>query len=749
MSRNSFSQTWNASVIAAIWCAAATVLAAPAEYPLSSFGPVKTAVEAEATMSSAITNVIAKGGGLIIIGPDVARDWTAHNNAPSSTRPGANSVTVIDRRDGYERTYVPSNGKIAGSAWTGRQLTRFVQQPIDMALGVHSTKAIDTVIAGGTMSYDQAALREAKAGKDARVYIPTLRGLAVGSHIIISGVPMNYAEPYDRGPIKALGWDRETGEAFLVMDLKHDHPRGAIVYDKHVVNSLTLTDHSQSDNQSMGLMVVRKNYSVGDSFTIASQSCTMGNVMSGAGDEGGLTYAADIYNDLRPFRSRVESIHWDKHELVYAPGPCRNHTLGTSRPIINLNTNKWITRGVAYFVGAGHQDPWHPDQVLVNVGGVFGSRECGWTQDIVGRFFAFDESTEYLDPSQDAAAGYTAAPDMRVYRWYQISKVEQHADGIQRIYLERTRWWVHHQSPSLYNTDNWSYAPRAGKEQLKPLRYIIAPGAYVADVSRAWTDSAASDGFVNAGSPRALSLAPTPDVGTRFDFEKGDPIVQAIGPDPWNVVGMRVRHFNYMPSTLPDASYQAANWGRVAVDSAFSMTGGTGNLDDDAATMKTKSVRYARGVDLFVTTDVGIRFGADTKDAAIRFEQPHDRTQPMVWYANGRPAAFFTVDATSGEFTIRSASTHVASLSVAKGCGISGSRIPARNFRGLGLAVRKGSTDWQVRFDAAEPDVMYAACVQPNWPTASAVVQKGTDGFTVRFEKPAPRGAKLDWVLVR
>ncbi|MBU4365794.1 MAG: hypothetical protein KKF10_01525, partial [Verrucomicrobia bacterium] len=511
---------------------AADVKSSSGVYNLADFGPVKTPVEVEATLKAAITSIIAQGGGILVITPGVAPNWVAHNDAPSSTKDRSPSVTIVDRRNGREKILVPSNGqRMGGSTWAGRYISREVRQPIDMAMGVHSTECIDTFIAGGTTSYDQQSLEAVKAGENARIYVPTIRGLAVSNQIVVTGVAVGYGGQFESGPIKALGWDKEKGRAYIVMDLKHDHPKSALVYGKHVVNSLTLTDHSQSDNQSPCLMVKRKNYAQGDSFVIAAEACSQGNIMSGAGDEGGLTYASDISNDLRPFRSTVEVINWDQQELVYAPGLCRNHTLGTSRPVINLNTNKWITQGVAYLVSPGYRDPWHPDQVL-SLGGVFGSKDCGWTRDIVGRFFAFDEPSEYLDPKNDPSVGYTAAPDMRVYRWYQVHKIEDHAVGIKRIYLERTRWWVHYYVPSLYNTDNWSYAPQDGKNRLKPLHYIIAPGAYVSDVSCAWTDSYGSGGRVEANNPRTLKLAPTPDIGTRFDFEKGDPIVQAIGSDP-------------------------------------------------------------------------------------------------------------------------------------------------------------------------------------------------------------------------
>ncbi|MBI4028580.1 MAG: hypothetical protein HY360_26570 [Verrucomicrobia bacterium] len=722
-------------------------------YNLADFGPVKTPAEAEATLQAAITNVIAKGGGLLVVTTGVAPEWKAHNPAPSSTQAGTPTVTVIDRRGGVERTILPSNGQNNGMLWTGRQISRAVRQPIDMTFGVHSTETIDTCIAGGTTSYDQAILDEVKAGKDARIHLPSMRGLAVGNHMALSGTPRGYGNPYDRGPIKALGWDKKRGAPYAVMDLEHDHPKDALFYDKHVVNSMTVTDYSQSDNQSMSLIVARKNYGQGDSFVISAGARTMGNVMSGAGDEGGLTYASDISNDLQPFRSKVESVDWSKGELVYEPGPVRNHTLGTSRPLINFNSNKWVAAGTVWIVAPGHRDPWDPanqsktghthEGAALPGGAIIGSKDCGWTKDVVGRFFAVDEPSEYLDPKNDPEAGYTAAPDIRVHRWYQIMKFEERPDGTKRIYIERTRWWTRHDvAPTLYDFENYTW-----DQHLKPLRYIIAPGAQVADVSRAWTNSENSAGHVYKHDPRTLILAPSSDAGAAFDFAKGDPIAQAIGSDPWNVTGMRVRHFNYLPSTIEDASYACVNWGRVTVDAAFGIHGAPG-LEDRIAGSKDHRPAYLKGVDIASTTRVGVRFGADVQDAAIVFEQPHDRAQPMVWHVNDRPTSKLTVDPKTGDFQLQGGATRVTALRVEPTGGISGGDKPARNLRGIAVPVKAGANELKVQFARPEADAHYAVQVQPSWFTA-AVVEKTATDFTARFEKPAPDKASLDWILVR
>ncbi|MBI4025244.1 MAG: hypothetical protein HY360_09715 [Verrucomicrobia bacterium] len=499
------------------------VTAITGAYNLADYGPVKTAAEVEATLKAATADIVARGGGVLIIAPGVCPDWVAHNPVPSSTRVGAPNVTLLDRRNGYEHVICPANGQSTGVAWAGRSTRRFVTEPIDMAMGVHSTETVDTYIAGGTASYDQPILSAVKAGESQRVYVPTIRGIFTGMHLILSGAP-GYGEPYDRVVVKAIGWDAEKRLNYFVADLKHDHPQGALAYNKHVVNSLSLTDHSNSDNQSMGLAVKRKNYGQGDSFVISANIESQGNVMSGGGDEGGLCYD---------------------------------------------------------------------------------------------------------------------------------------------------------------------------------------------------------------------------------DFEKGDPIAQAIGQDPWNPTGMRVRHHNYLPSTIEDNSFQAVNFGRVGVDSVLCVAGGTGDLDEDAKRLKDNGSRFGKVIDIHATSAIGVRFGGDVRDAAIWFQQPHDRAQPIWWSSKGRLSNSLTVDPKTAEFALRGGPTHLDGVMLEANGGLSGTATPARNLRGIAVAVKVGVNELAVQFERPDADAKYALYVQPNWITPTAITKKSEHGFVVSFEKPPANAAAIDWIFIR
>ena len=74
---------------------------------------------------------------------------------------------------------------------------------------------------------------------------------------------------------------------------------------------------------------------------------------------------------------------------------------------------------------------------------------------------------------------------------------------------------------------------------------------------------------------------------------------------------------------------------------------------------------------------------------------------------------------------------------------------PAKNLRGKNVSVKTGETKITVAFPIAEADENYAVFVEQNWLTNRAVVRKEATGFTVEFERPAPKDARLDWILVR
>lgn len=81
--------------------------------------------------------------------------------------------------------------------------------------------------------------------------------------------------------------------------------------------------------------------------------------------------------------------------------------------------------------------------------------------------------------------------------------------------------------------------------------------------------------------------------------------------------------------------------------------------------------------------------------------------------------------------------------------GPSGDGTPARNLRGKNVPVEEGATEIRIRFPRVEADGDYAVFVDQSWLAARSVTGKAAEGFLVRFSAPAPKGATLDWMIVR
>ena len=121
---------------------------------LSEFGPYLSIVDAEATFATALTAMIAEGGGVLCIPRDAPLGFYPRNREQN----GANgpAVTVLDYRSGIERLFVPpmggvnTGGKFRGCHMIERDLA------IDLPSGVgFSTENIQSRYLGGASSYLQ------------------------------------------------------------------------------------------------------------------------------------------------------------------------------------------------------------------------------------------------------------------------------------------------------------------------------------------------------------------------------------------------------------------------------------------------------------------------------------------------------------------------------------------------------------------------------------------------------------------
>lgn len=81
-------------------------------------------------------------------------------------------------------------------------------------------------------------------------------------------MPENAINSAVGGRIKKLGWDEEKQLHYVEMDLTLDPAEESLLSNKHVVNSLSLIENSNSDNPSMTLQVTRNLYGQRDAFGI-------------------------------------------------------------------------------------------------------------------------------------------------------------------------------------------------------------------------------------------------------------------------------------------------------------------------------------------------------------------------------------------------------------------------------------------------------------------------------------------------
>ncbi|MFM8468490.1 MAG: hypothetical protein ACKODH_00730 [Limisphaerales bacterium] len=631
--------------------------------------------------------------------------------------------------------------------------------------GTHPALTLDSEITYGSSSYLDWLQEPVKKGKDQRFYLPTVRGIHPGQFINIHG-GKGYVGGVTRCLVKSLGYDVEKQMSYFVADTDIDHAAGAIMHNKSNTGLLHMLQTSHNDNQTYDVKVIRNQYAHGDTYIYYCDFNYMSNVQSAAGDENGNCYAAFIRTLENNFRSTVESVDWPKAQLVCNNSAQTVGSLGDSRPLINLNPKKHLTAGKVLVV-AGRTDYDLPDKTASifegkdyttslqkneisgsmerKFGGLIrGDKDCGWTKSVVGRYFAL------TDPGEKTPKGSL--------RWYQISKFTANADGTKEIEIQRFWWGAKSAgSPTLYKTENYTW-----DGHLRPLSYVIAPGAYVNDVARAVPGG-------DRGGQRTLGLAPHPDVGTPHDFEKGDAVEQAIGPDPFKPNAFRVWTWEDIPGQFPAAIVEAANNGATARYSVVTARGGPANLDDLAKRHEPKPA-WDNILVVDSAATIGLNFKADFARAAILFQQPYHE-QAMQWFygqapepenekgktgitkavsSPARPAqiASLKVSRESGEFQFEGGGVR-ASGSVSSVAGISGEAKPAKNLRGKNVAVTANATSLQVKFPAAEDDADYAVFIEQTWLGARAITDKTPTGFTVTFEKPAPANAKLDWLLVR
>ncbi|MBM4037602.1 MAG: hypothetical protein FJ290_03730 [Planctomycetes bacterium] len=718
---------------------------------LDEFGLIATPAEATKAFEKAM-GALRESGGILVVPANAPAGWAYENASqgleriPAPPAPAKNwhagpGVTVLDLRAGNVTLAVPQ--------MTGWKVVRTLNMAPGQSLphwGLYPAMEIENNVVQGASSYLDWLQEPVKAGPDRRFYVPTTRNLFVGQFLNAHGGP-GYGGGVSRVWVKSLGYDPEKRMQFFVADTTGDHERGAIVHNKNHTQPLMLTTNANASNQTFDLFVKRRHYACGDTYLVAADFGYMGDVHSAAGDENGVCYATYIRSLTNIFRATVESADPAKGELVYT-GAANAETIANSRPIINLNPKKAIAEGRVLIVspssfhdneaGGGNvfEGKPYPTTLVdgvqkgakeIRMGGLIrGTKECPWDDSVVGRFFAVDEASELVKGS--------------LRRWYEITALTANADGTKDIRIRRYWWGAKSAgSPTLFDRENYTF-----DGHVRPLKYIIAPGTYPCDLSRGVTPGGPSAGSTGR---RTLTLAPYSDRGTAFDFAKGDPIEQAIGPDPFTPLAFRAFIWDEVPGAFPSPVFDIANMGAVPRAEGIALRGGPTTLEE-CAKRPMRRPAWGSMLALESAANVGLDCKADFAEAAILFRQPN-RPQTLAWQTHSGGRTTVGVSPKTGDLEVKGGGVDTGGGGVTRLGGLSGTDKAARNLRGIGVKVPAGAASLAVAFPQAEADVAYAVFIEQSWLTSRAVTARTEKGFTVAFDKPAPEGATLDWLLVR
>ncbi|MBN1864359.1 MAG: hypothetical protein JW808_05620 [Victivallales bacterium] len=762
---------------------------------LSDYGKVSTAAEAKETLDALVAKIKGQGGGTVVIDNKVSPDFITRNSYQDNPEnelyihphgldgykgsyKNFPNVTIMDTRNGYWNFHVPQYGGRSqaggmGNAYGGLGINRTLKMPGKSMdpMGAFSLIDIQNNIVKGSVNFLGMTLEDALPGTDVKLYFHTTVGLWEGAKLV--------SRKYwgDKGreiiTVKKILWDADRKCNYVLVDLENEYPAKSFFHHKTYMPGFNMTINSNADSQTAGQIAVWNNKNAtGDDFLFSGVMAYSSDISNAPGDEGAVVYDAQVVHSLNRFRSVVKKLDRSDNTLYFEPGNDgygRERTgcyeLAMSRPLINLNEKKWITAGTVVVVASDRvmQDPInkindvykgkrYPSssgyEIFERGGLIEGDEETPWDESIVGRYFALDDPSECVLRS-DFFNGFHWGPE-KTRRWYQIVKFTQNPDNTKAIRLRRVhRGWPSAGGPVLLNPDNYTW-----DGHLRPLKYVIAPGAEVYDIANAWQDARnyyLKESHIPNDSPYDnVKIMPNGDVGTSFDFEPGDKIEQAVGPEPWIPRPIRIRMYNHFPSDISSGAIEVYNHSTIANTYGINFIGNR-NSEEDMLKRKDNRPDYLNGV-LFSHGSVGagIRFAGHVRDAALLMDQRLNNPQPIVWKHDlSRRLTSLVANPLNGDLEIKGGNLNIEHAGLIKTCGISATEKKSSNLRGIGIAVPKDSTRVEVTFTTPEPDGDYSLNVQTNWFTMDRVTTKTANGFIVEFSAPAPGQSTIDWQLIR
>ncbi len=320
-------------------------------YSLDQFGPVSTGAEAEQTFQKASKEIMNSGGGVLMIPSKIDPSFVPKNTSQETWRtppPPAparrwgvtNGVTVVDTRG--------KNVKIMPPQASGIELNRTLDINNGPSLpfwGLYPVLDIKNTILYGSCSYRDFLVETVEPGKNRKFYVNTIRGIFPG--MFMSG---SYGA-VERLFVQSIGYDKEKKLWYFVADCEGEQGKGSVLGNKNHVNALKMETWSHNENQTFDVMMWRHNYSQGDNYLMDARFKYMSDVHSTAGDENGVIYGAFVEAETGIFRGKVEKYTVENNEIVFSGD--QGKTLGSGRPIINMNPAKWVTNGTVVIVQPG------------------------------------------------------------------------------------------------------------------------------------------------------------------------------------------------------------------------------------------------------------------------------------------------------------------------------------------------------------------------------------------------------------
>jgi hypothetical protein len=681
----------------------------PSFFKLEQFGSIQTPEQAQAAFDKAALDIGAGGGGVIIVPRDAPPGFVTHTAVQRMLRnpePPAPLNQTRGQKWGVKPAVLVYDLRHPWSFFTGQasafKLKRTLKLPQGQFLATNQDAAIVTAnqqILRGTSSYRQPSLTAADKGPAVTVSVPTIEGLFPGQVLRLGN------DPYAKGTLKvqSLGYDKTKGW-HVVGELSQPLAKGQLLSCVTHTGSLALRTSSNSENQTFDMMAWLKTYGPSPRTLVKASYKYMGDNASPEGGPGTALYHAQASNLVNPFEGVVESFDPDSGSLVYKNDSHKNaHTLGSGRPLINLTPSKVVT--ATALLQRKHTAIIEPGLL---------------TPEMVGWYIAVANEPEETIPDSDAL------------RWRLITNVSI-IEG-KSVFGVLGYWWGASSGVSM------GVYLEPGTDKPRPVKVLIAPGAMVYDAADGVQRP--ERGVINP--TRTVRVVPRRFAATPADFAPGDRVVQAIGPTPWQPAVFRSWLFETVAAMKPAPILDVISNSDVQRGYVMHVHG---------------PGKYETYLQLGGGSPNGIVFNQEVPGGALVLRAAPDNAKSRL--SNGiiflgpeekekdRLVSGISVNNSNGKFLFYNSSSRGLNLSNQDIRGTTALNSESENFRALDVPVEPGKKSLRVTFAKAESSADYTVIARPSWITNHAIKELSAEGFTVIFDRPAPTGATINWLLTR